>query len=161
MAQRRPTEEDRLEAIRRLLSGLAGGADVHELTASIADLHPKNNTFPGEVFMGLAADALEVAGATREKPIAYEGLRETYLPECEFRGRENRKVQFAILTSAAVRGGLEPDLLDEVVWWQNDDYWRYALYATVAMIRASAERQGVSVVRLVEQLIERHGVALS
>jgi len=161
MAQRPPTEDDRLEAIRRLLSGLAGGADVHELTASIADLHPKNNTFPGEVFMGLAADALEVAGATREKPIAYEGLRETYLPECEFRGRENRKVQYAILTSAAVRGGLEPDLLDEVVWWQNDDYWRYALYATVAIIRASAERQSVSVVRLVEQLIERHGVALS
>jgi hypothetical protein len=161
MAQRRPTEDDRLEAIRRLLSGLAGGADVHELTAFIADLHPKNNTFPGEVFMGLAADALEVAGATREKPITYEGLRETYLPECEFRGRENRKVQYAILTSAAVRGGLEPDLLDEVVWWQNDDYWRYALYATVAIIRASAERQGVSVVRLVEQLIERHGVALS
>ena len=161
MAQRRPTEDDRLEAIRRLLSGLAGGADVHELTASIADLHPKNNTFPGEVFMGVAADALEVAGVTRDRPIAYEGLRETYLPECEFRGRENRKVQYAILTSAAVRGGLEPDLLDEVVWWQNDDYWRYALYATVAIIRASAERQGVSVVRLVEQLIERHGVALS
>jgi len=161
MAQRRPTEDDRLEAIRRLLSGLAGGADVHELTASIADLHPKNNTFPGEVFMVLAADALEVAGVTRDRPIAYEGLRETYLPECEFRYRENRKVQFAILTSAAVRGGLEPDLLDEVVWWQNDDYWRYALYATVAMIRASAERQGVSVVRLVEQLAERHGVSCS
>ena len=160
MAQRRPTEDDRHEAIRRLLSGLASGADVHGLTASIADLHPKNNTFPGEVFMGLAADAFEVAGVTRDRPIAYEGFRETYLPECEFRGRENRKVQFAILTSAAVRGGLEPDLLDEVVWWQNDDYWRYALYATVAMIRASSQRQGVSVVRLAEQLAERHGVAL-
>ena len=119
MAQRRPTEDDRLEAIRRLLSGLAGGADVHELTASIADLHPKNNTFPGEVFMVLAADALEVAGVTRDRPIAYEGLRETYLPECEFRYRENRKVQFAILTSAAVRGGLEPDLVDEVEWWHS------------------------------------------
>jgi hypothetical protein len=161
MAARRPTEEDRLEAIRRLLCGLAGGADVHELTASIADLHPKNNTFPGEVFMGLAADVIEIAGVTRDRPIAHEGFRDTYLPECEFRGRENRKAQFAILTSAVVRGGLEPDLLDEVVWWQNDDYWRYALYATVAMIRASAERQGVSVVRLVEQLAKRHGVALT
>ena len=159
MARMKPTDDDRLEAIRRLLSGLVGGADVHELTASIADLHPKNNTFPGEVFMGLAADAFEVAGVTRDRPIAYEGLRATHLPECEFRGRQNRKVQFAILTSAAVRGGLEPDLLDEVVWWHTDDYWSYALYATVAMIRASAERRGVSVVRLVEQLAERHGVA--
>ena len=161
MARRRPSEEDRLEAIRRLLSGLADGADVHELAAFIADLHPKNNTFPGEVFMGLAADALEAAGATRHEPITYEGLRETYLPECEFRGRENRKIQFAILTSAAVRGGLEPDLLDEVEWWRNDDYWRYALYAAVALIRVAAARQSGSVARLVQQLSEQHGVALT
>ena len=161
MVRRVPTEEDRLESIRRLLSGLADGADVHELTASIADLHPENNTFPGEVFMGLAADALEAAGATRHDPIPYEGLRESYLLECQFRGRENRKIQFAILTSSAVGGGLEPDLLDEVVWWRNDDYWRYALYAAVALIRVSAERQSVSVTRLVQQLAEQHGVALT
>lgn len=161
MARRRPTEEDRLEALRRLLTGLAEGADAHELTMSMADLHPKNNTFPGEVFMGLAADALEAAGATRHGPLPYEGLRERYLPECEFRGRENRKIQFAILTSAAVRGGLEPDLLDEVVWWRNDDYWRYALYAAVALIRSAAERQGDSIVPLVQQLADHHGVSLT
>ena len=161
MARRRPTEEDRLEALRRLLSGLAEGADAHELTMSMADLHPKNNTFPGEVFMGLAADAVEAAGATRDGPIPYEGLRERYLPECKFRGRENRKIQFAILTSAAVRGGLEPDLLDEVSWWRDDDYWRYALYAAVALIRAAADRQGVSVVPLVQKLAEHHGVAVT
>jgi hypothetical protein len=160
MAQRGPTEEDRDEALRRLLSGLAAGADVFELTTSIADLHPKNNTFPGEVFMALAADALEIADTTRDNPIPYEGLRETYLPECEFRGRDNRKIQYAILTSASVRGGLEPDLLDEVVWWRTDDYWRYALYAAVALIRAGAELQGVSVVRMVEQLANRSGVTL-
>ena len=89
MAQRGPTEEDRDEALRRLLSGLAAGADVFELTMSVADLHPKNNTFPGEVFMALAADALEIADVTRDNPIPYEGLRETYLSECEFRGRDN------------------------------------------------------------------------
>ncbi|MBA3362281.1 MAG: hypothetical protein H0T94_12590 [Acidimicrobiia bacterium] len=73
------------------------------------DLHPKNNTFPGEEFMELAADALEIAGVNREFPISYEGLSSKYLPECEFHGRENRKIQYAILTPAAVRGGLEPD----------------------------------------------------
>jgi hypothetical protein len=55
-----------------------------------------------------------------------------YLPEWTFKGRENRKIQFAILTSAAFRGGLEPDLLGEVVWWHTDDYWQYALLAAVA-----------------------------
>jgi hypothetical protein len=144
-----------------LLSGLNAGGDVFELAASIADLHPKNNTFPGEVFMDLAADVFEIVDATRDDPIAYEGLRETYLPECEFRGRDNRRIQYAILTSASVRGGLEPDLLDEVVWWRDDDYWRYALYAAVALIRAGAERQGATVAQMVEQLAARCGVTLT
>ena len=78
----------------RLLVGLADGVDLFELAGSVADLHPKSNTFPGEVFMGLAADALEI-------------------------------------------------------WWGADDYWRYALYAAVALIRASADKQGVPVARLV------------
>jgi hypothetical protein len=80
MARRRPTEEDSLEAIRRLLSGLADGADAHELVLSMADLHPKNNTFPGEAFMGLAADALEAAGAAQHEPIPYEGFARPICP---------------------------------------------------------------------------------
>jgi hypothetical protein len=89
---------------------LAGSADVFELTDSVADLHLKNNTFPGEVFMAVAADALEIANVTRGDPVRYNGLCKAYLPECQFRGRENRKIQYALLTSASVRGGLEPDL---------------------------------------------------
>ena len=161
MARQGPTEEDRDEALRRLLSGLAAGDDVFELSASVADLHPKNNTFPGEVFMELAADVLEVADATRNDPIPYHGLRETYLPECEFRGKDNRRIQYAILTSASVRGGLEPYLLDEVSWWYADDYWRYALYAAVALIRAGADRRGISTSQMVEQLAARSGVTLT
>ena len=161
MARQGPTEEDRDEALRRLLSGLVAGDDVFELAASVADLHPKYNTFPGEVFMDLAADALEIADATRNDPIPYEGLREIYLPECEFRGRDNRRIQYAILTSASVRGGLEPDLLDEVTWWRADDYWRYALFAAVALIRAGAERQGVTIAQMVEQLADHTGVTLA
>ncbi|MCL1694034.1 MAG: hypothetical protein M3096_10140 [Actinomycetia bacterium] len=161
MARQGPTEEDRDEALRRLLSGLAAGDDVFELTASVADLHPKYNTFPGEVFMGLAADVLEIVDATRNDPIPYEGLRETYLPECEFRGKNNRRIQYAILTSASVRGGLEPDLLDEVAWWHADDYWRYALYAAVALIRVGADRQGITIGQMVEQLADRSGITLT
>ena len=33
--------------------------------------------------------------------------------------------------------GLSPDLLDEVAWWQTDDFWQYALYAAIAYIRAA------------------------
>jgi hypothetical protein len=34
-----------------------------------------------------------------------------------------------VLAAAAVHGGTEPDLLDEVSWWQTDDFWQYALFA--------------------------------
>ena len=81
MARKRPTEEDRDEALRRVLSGLVDGADVFELAASVADLHPKNDTFPGEVFMGLAADAMDMASATwsrvRKTPPEDEGCPAT------------------------------------------------------------------------------------
>jgi hypothetical protein len=155
------TEEDRVEALRLLLAGLAAGTDIFDIIDAVDPLHPRHNTFPGEVYMGLAADALEVAGANREQPVPYDGLRTTHLPECQFRGGENRKIQYAILAGASVRGGLEPDLLDEVVWWRTDDFWVYALYAAVALIRASAEHQGTSVTDFAKRLAERNGIALS
>ena len=34
-----------------------------------------------------------------------------------------------MLGAAALHGGTEPDLLDEVAWWQTDDFWQYALSA--------------------------------
>jgi hypothetical protein len=42
------------------------------------------------------------------------------------------------MAAAAIHGGTEPDLLDEVASWQADDFWQYALYAAVACIRAAA-----------------------
>ena len=160
VASKLPTEADRIEALQRVLSGMAADDDVFDIARSVFDLHPKHNTFPGEVFMNLAADALDIAKVTRDNPIQYEGLREVYLPECEFRGRDNRKIQYAFLTSAAVRGGLEPDLLDEVAWWQTDDYWDYALKAAIALIRACAHRQGVTVEQFVEQLAKHYNIEL-
>jgi hypothetical protein len=152
MARKGPTDQDGAEAIRRLLSGLERGDDVFGLAAAIEELHPPHNTFPGEVFMRLSADALEVAGVGPDDPIPSAGLREKYLAECKFQGRENRKIQFAVLASASARGGIQPDLLYEVAWWQNDDFWWYALAAAVAVIRACADRMNLSAPAFVQQL---------
>jgi len=65
---------------------------------------------------------------------------------------ENRKIQFAILASASARGGIQPDLLGEVAWWQADDFWWYALAAAVAVIRACADRMRLSAPAFVQQL---------
>ena len=156
-ARKLPTPQDAAAARRIVLDGLARDADLSELVTDLAPLHPRNNTFPGEVFLRLAADALDWCGASRRQPLALEGIRERFLPECIFRGRQNHKFQFAVLAAAALRGGAEPDLLDEVAWWQTDDFWKYALFAAIAYIRAAADQAGVPVHQACQQLAQRPG----
>jgi len=146
-----------MTARRVLLDGLARDADIFEVVRELAPLHPRDNTFPGEVFLHLAADALDRCGASRVDPLPLEGLRERFLPERTFRGRQNAKFQYAVLAAAALHGGTEPDLLDEVAWWQTDDFWQYALFAAVAYIRAAASRAGVPVRQVCQELAQSRG----
>ena len=55
--------EDRATAIGVALSGIVAGLELGEIGARLAPLHPKNNTFPGEVLLELAADAIEERAA--------------------------------------------------------------------------------------------------
>ena len=103
-----------MTARRVLLDGLARDADILELVSELAPLHPRDNTFPGEVFLRVAADALDWCRVSRADPLRLEGLRERFLPERTFRGRQDTKLQCAVLAAAALQGGTEPDLLDEV-----------------------------------------------
>ena len=153
-ARKRPTPEDAAIARRLLLDGLARDADTDELLSELAPLHPRDNTFPGEVLLRLACDALAWCGASRADPLDLEGIRERFLPECTFRGRGNKKLQYAVLVAAALHGGTDPDLLDEVTWWQTDDFWQYALFATVAYLRAAASRAGVPVRQVCQDLAQ-------
>jgi hypothetical protein len=158
-ARKRPAPEDTVTARRVLLDGLARDADIFELVSELAPLHPRDNTFPGEVFLRVAADALDWCRVSRADPLPLEGLRERFLPECTFRGREIKKLQYAVLAAAALQGGTEPDLLDEVAWWQTDDFWQYALFAAVGYIRAAASRAGVPVRQACQDLAQRPGRA--
>jgi hypothetical protein len=97
------------------------------------------------------------ATASPADPLPLEGLRERFLPERTFRGRQNKKLQYAVLGAAALHGGTEPDLLDEVAWWRTDDFWQYALFAVVAYIRAAASRAGVSVRQACQDLAQGRG----
>ena len=93
-ARNRPAPQDTVTARRVLPGGLARDADISGLVSELAPLHPRDNTFPGEVFLHLAADALNRCGASRADPLPLAGLRERLLPECTFRGRENKKVHY-------------------------------------------------------------------
>ena len=81
-ATKRPAPGDTVTARRVLLDGLARDADTFELVSQLAPLHPRDSTFPGEVFLRVAADALDWRGASRADPMPLEGLRERFLPEC-------------------------------------------------------------------------------
>src|SRR5205814_1731133 len=48
-ARKRPTTEDTLTARRILLDGLTRDAGICDLADELAPLHPRDNTFPGEV----------------------------------------------------------------------------------------------------------------
>lgn len=157
---KQPSEGERAEATRRLLAGLIAGDDAHDISTAVWDLHPKNNTFPGEVSLRIGVASLMLAGTSSERPVECEGLVSTFLPECQFRGRDNSKFKFAVLASAALHGGLEADLLDEVVWWRTDDFWQYALYAAVALVHACAERLGIGVAEHARAIADRLGVVL-
>jgi hypothetical protein len=113
-ARKRPAPEDTVTARQTLLDGLARDVDIFDLLSELAPLHPRDNTFPAEVFLRLAADALDWCGASRADPLPLEGLCERFLPETAFRGRQNKKLQYAVLAAAALHGGTEPDLLEEV-----------------------------------------------
>jgi hypothetical protein len=154
--RKRPTPDDATTARRMLLDGLARDADIFEVLSALAPLHPRNDTFPGEVFLHLAADALEWCGASRAEPLPLEGLLERFLSETASRGRQNAKLQYAVLAAAAVHGGAEPDLLDDIASWQTDDFWQYAMYAAVAYIRA-ASRAGIPVPQVCQDPDERPG----
>ena len=150
--QEAPCAQNAATARRILIGGLAQDAGIFAIASELAPLHPRNDTFPGEVFLHLGADALDQCGASRADPVALEGIADRFLPERTFRGRDKRKLRFAVLAVAALHGGAEPDLPGEVVWWQTDDFWQYALFAAIAYVRAAADRAGVPVRQVCQEL---------
>jgi hypothetical protein len=152
---------DRDEAIRVVLSGLASDVELEELIGSVGALHRPHDTYPGEVMLELCAEVFADTTAAGAGPIPYEGLREAHLGDYELVGKQNVRFRFAVHCSASIAGGLQPDLDEELYWWQSDDFWRYALLGLVAVARASAALRGLTGAELAERLGERHGVSVT
>jgi len=110
--------------------------------------------------MEVAVQAMDLAGIEKQG-LPYGELLKNYLPEYEFRGRRAQKVRFAILATGAARGGIDPDLLDEITWWQTDDFWFYALAGAVAIIRSSADKHAVPIADLIGELALKHEIDLT
>jgi hypothetical protein len=148
------------QAQEAVLSGLVRGDDIHDLMIAITPNHVPGRFSPDVAMLELAVTALELACPPGAAPLAYEGLRERYLPEVTFRGRvEHRNSQYALYAAACMRGGLQPDLLHDTGWWQSP-LWSYAVLAVVIYARAAAERLNVSTPEIAQRIAARHGIEL-
>jgi hypothetical protein len=62
---------------------------------------------------------------------------------------------------AVIHGGVQPDLLDDTYWWGDiEDFWMYAFFALVIVVRATSERRGVPVATVAAELAAGRGVTL-
>ena len=59
-----------------------------------------------------------------------------------------------------IRAGADPELLDEVIWWQSDDLWVSTLDALAVYVRVVGDRTGFTVAEVCERHAQRHGVDL-
>lgn len=147
-----PTAEEGAQAVDWLLGALETDSDILGALGQISSLHPKNNTFPGEVFIRLAERALAEGGVSPSRPISEDGSLRKFLPELDLQGWENQKFRSALIAGAAAHAGVEVDLLEDIVWWRTDDFWRYAGLAAVAWIRAVAADRDVPLRELCRRL---------
>jgi hypothetical protein len=150
------TYEERSQQIcNAVLRGLADGQDVQELLAELARSDDRRRPHPARAVLDLAVGALAQASPDPAQLVVYEGMREAYLPEVEFRGRvQHRNSQYMLYAAAALRGGLEPDLGRDTDWW-GAPAWQYAYYALVIYLRVAAERTGRSVPALAGELLSQ------
>ncbi len=156
-----PSEEDNGTAVRLGLVGLTTDQDLDEIMDRLVSLCIKNNTFPAEVLLELAADAIAESGASPAEPIQYEGIRDRYLPEFSFRGKsQQHKSHYALRAAAMIRAGVYPDLLDEPYGWGIEDMWEYAFYALLVYGRIAAERTGRSSEEVAMAIAQRRGITV-
>ncbi len=159
--RKQPTPEDRSDAVQLVLAGLAFGQDVDPILEKLGASHIRHNTFPAEELLELASDAIDESGATTAEPIDFENIRERFLPEHHFSGKnQHYKSKYAISAAAMIHGGVYPDLLADAAWWQTDDLWIYSFFTLLIFIRAAAERTGRSVEEVATSIADRRLVRL-
>src|SRR5580700_8688939 len=85
--RKQPTLEDRTDAIRITLSGVASGEEFDSILEKLRGLHVRHSTFRAEELLELASEAIDESGATPADPIDCENIRGRFLPESPFSGR--------------------------------------------------------------------------
>ena len=142
-------------ARQAVLDGLLREDDVAELRRALGDLAVRGDLVLADALIRLAAETIGIGGFSPAEPLAYEGLRERFLPEIEFRGKvDQRNSQYVIYAAAIFHGGVVPDLFSDTSWWRSE-LWPYALNGLIALVRAAAEHRAVEVKAIAQELAAR------
>lgn len=136
------------------LTALSQGAGLDEIEAEVRRTAAKGFT-PDVAVLQVAVAAMDLAGVDRTRPLDKADLMSRHLPEVQFRNQRalQERTTYALNAVAAIRGGLEPDIVDDMYWWHVRDIVEYAVLAAVAYVRASAERRDQPITQLVDELM--------
>lgn len=140
------------QAQRALLDGLRRGDGLDDLERAVRRSTTKTFT-PDVAVLQVGVAAMDLAGVDRSTPIAKADLT-LHLKEINFRNQRalQERTTYALNTIAAMRGGLEPDILDDMHWWQTRDIVEYAVIAATAYVRACAQRRQQPIQQFIDDL---------
>ena len=98
---------------------------------------------------------MDLAGVDRDAPIQKAEFVTKHLSDVSFRNQRalQERTTYALSTVAGLRGGLEPDILEDAYWWQTRDFVQSAVLAAAAYVRACAERQRQPLERFIDDLL--------
>jgi hypothetical protein len=141
------------QAQRALLDGLRRGDDLSQLERAVRQSKTKAFT-PDVAVLQVGVAAMDLAEVDRNTPIAKADLVTLHLSEIDFRNQRalQERTTYALYAAAAMRGGLEPDILEDMYWWRTRDIMEYAVIAATAYVRACAQRRQQSIQQFVDDL---------
>jgi hypothetical protein len=90
-----------------------------------------------------ASPSRPLADIKRDQPLPTEDLIEQHLRELDFRNQRHlhERTTYALNLVAAIRGGLEPDIVNDMYWWCTRDIVEYAVIAATAYVCGCAHQQ--------------------
>lgn len=154
MSTPNPYDQQHAAAQHAFLTALRQGVDQDAIEAAVRRTSAKGFT-PDVAVLEVAVAAMDLAGVDRTSPLKKADLTSRHLPEVQFRNQRalQERTAYAINAVAAIRGGLEPDILNDAYWWHVRDIVEYAVLAAVAYVRASAERRQQTLPQFIDELM--------
>lgn len=138
-----------------------GEDDVLEFMTAVLPYDGRGHFTPDVALLDVAAAALGLACPPGAERLQYEGLTDRYLNDLMLDGKTlRRRTQYALYAAVCLRGGLHPDLLGEVGHWEPR-LWTYAVSAVLLYTRAAADRNGLSIAEVAQQVADQLDLSLS